>query len=85
MNIEYWASQENYDVEWVKKVYGSPSVTLQQLQRSEIPSEGSVRVTYSTKDGFKKTAKALGLMDDFKVLFEYSDRTVTNRLPYRYS
>jgi alpha-1,3-mannosyl-glycoprotein beta-1,2-N-acetylglucosaminyltransferase len=52
----------------VKKVYGSPTVTLQQLQRSEISIEGSVRVTYSTKDGFKKSAKALGLMDDFKVI-----------------
>ncbi len=52
----------------MKKVYGSPTVTLQQLQRSEISIEGSVRVTYSTKDGFKKSAKALGLMDDFKVI-----------------
>jgi len=59
--------QENYDVDFVKKVYGSPTVTLQQLQRSDIPNEGSVRITYSTKDGYKKTAKALGLMDDFKV------------------
>jgi alpha-1,3-mannosyl-glycoprotein beta-1,2-N-acetylglucosaminyltransferase len=58
--------KENYDVDFVKKVYGSPTVTLQQLQRSEISNEGSVRITYSTKDGFKKSAKALGLMDDFK-------------------
>ena len=58
-------------MDWVKKVYGSPLVTIQELQRSEIPDEGSVRITYSTKDGYKKTAKALGLMDDFKVFIGY--------------
>ncbi len=70
-------NQENYDVDFVKKVYGSPTVTLQQLQRSEISNEGPVRITYSTKDGFKKSAKALGLMDDFKVI-HISIETITD-------
>src|SRR5882757_8857727 len=63
----YLILKENYDVEFLKRVYGSHSVTLQQLQRSDIPDNGSLRITYVTKDNFKKTSKALGLMDDFKV------------------
>ncbi|XP_054162625.1 alpha-1,3-mannosyl-glycoprotein 2-beta-N-acetylglucosaminyltransferase-like [Oppia nitens] len=65
INLTYLL-KENYDVDWVKTVYGSPTVTLQQLLRSDIPSDGPIRITYGSKDGYKKAAKALGLMDDFK-------------------
>ncbi|PRD28595.1 UNVERIFIED_CONTAM: Mgat1 [Trichonephila clavipes] len=57
---------DNYDVAFVKQVYGVPSVTLSQLQRGNIDHSEPVRITYENKDVFKKTAKSLGLMDDFK-------------------
>jgi len=50
----------------VKQIYGAPSVTLHQLTRGSIDHSDPVRITYENKDVFKKTAKALGLMDDFK-------------------
>lgn len=51
----------------MKQIYGVPSVTLHQLTRGSIDHSDPVRITYENKDIFKKTAKALGLMDDFKV------------------
>ncbi|RWS25063.1 alpha-1:3-mannosyl-glycoprotein 2-beta-N-acetylglucosaminyltransferase-like protein [Leptotrombidium deliense] len=58
--------KDNYDVAFLKSVYGSPPVSLQQLLSGSISTNGSVRLTYKTKDSFKKIAKSLGLMEDFK-------------------
>lgn len=58
--------QDNYDVAFLKEVYGTPVVTVQELVSGNQPP-GAVRVTYRSRDQFKKTAKTLGLMDDFKV------------------
>jgi alpha-1,3-mannosyl-glycoprotein beta-1,2-N-acetylglucosaminyltransferase len=57
--------KENYDVAFLKTVYGSPAITVQQLVSGDL-TPGAVRVTYRSKDSFKKMAKTLGLMDDFK-------------------
>lgn len=59
--------QDNYDVQFVKKVYESPVVTYQELKSGYIVAEGSVRIPYHTNDMYKRTAKMLGLMDDFRV------------------
>jgi hypothetical protein len=51
----------------VKQVYESLVVTYQELKSDSIVSEGSVRIPYHTNDIYKRTAKMLGLMDDFRV------------------
>lgn len=61
-----YLKKDNYDVTFVKQVYGTATVTLQQLLRGEITHPDAVRITYTSKDTFKRTAKALGMMDDFK-------------------
>lgn len=70
-HVIFFLLQDNYDVAFVKQIYGAPSVTVSQLQRGGIDHSEPVRITYENKDVFKKTAKALGLMDDFKVILCY--------------
>lgn len=60
--------QENYDVAFLKKVYTSPVVVVKDLVAGNVPKDVTLRVTYRNKDHYKKTAKQLGLMDDFKVI-----------------
>lgn len=59
--------QDVYDVEFTKKVYGSPIISYEELKTGKITHDGDVRIQYRTKDTFKRTAKMLGLMDDFRV------------------
>lgn len=59
--------QDVYDVDFTKKVYGSPIVSYEELKTGKITHDGDVRIQYRTKDTFKRTAKMLGLMDDFRV------------------
>lgn len=59
--------QDVYDVEFVKKVYDSPIVSYEELKTGKISFDGDVRIQYHTKDIYKRTAKMLGLMDDFRV------------------
>jgi alpha-1,3-mannosyl-glycoprotein beta-1,2-N-acetylglucosaminyltransferase len=59
--------QDNYDVQFVTQVYESLVVTYQELKSGSIVAEGSVRIPYHTNDMYKRTAKMLGLMDDFRV------------------
>ncbi|XP_049781255.1 alpha-1,3-mannosyl-glycoprotein 2-beta-N-acetylglucosaminyltransferase isoform X2 [Schistocerca cancellata] len=65
MNLNYLL-KDNYDVQFVKEVYGSPVVTYQELKNGPIVHDGPVRIPYYTKDSYKRTAKLLGLMDDFR-------------------
>ncbi|KAM7313822.1 alpha-1,3-mannosyl-glycoprotein 2-beta-N-acetylglucosaminyltransferase [Ixodes scapularis] len=58
--------KDNYDVAFVKEVYGCPSVTLTQLLKGSLDTKGPVRVTYNSKELFKNIAKKLAIMDDFK-------------------
>jgi len=64
-NLTY-LMKDNYDVQFVKQVYESPVVTYQELKSGSIVAEGSVRIPYHTNDMYKRTAKMLGLMDDFR-------------------
>lgn len=71
LNLTYLL-KDSYDVSFVNDVYGSPVLSYQELKNGPIVSTGSVRLPYFTKDQYKKTAKFIGLMDDFRVsLFQF--------------
>lgn len=58
--------KDNYDLEFIKRVYGSVPCSLFDLVWNKLDHTDSVRITYNTMNEFKKMAKALGLMNDFK-------------------
>lgn len=58
--------KENYDPMFRKKVYSAPMLTASQVRTGDLPMEKVVRVEYTGKDSFKRQAKQLGIMDDFK-------------------
>lgn len=69
--------QQNYDKTFLSQVYSYPVVTFDELRRGNVfTKDEPVRIQYNTKDQYKRTAKLLGLMDDFKVneCFSYSRR-----------
>lgn len=41
-------------------------MSYDEVVNDNINYDGAVRVVYHTKENFKRTAKLLGLMDDFK-------------------
>ncbi|XP_077562942.1 alpha-1,3-mannosyl-glycoprotein 2-beta-N-acetylglucosaminyltransferase-like [Haemaphysalis longicornis] len=61
-----YLKKDNYDVAFVKEVYGSPTITLNQLLKGNLETKGAIRITYGSKDHFKTIAKKLAIMDDFK-------------------
>lgn len=62
--------QQNYDKTFLSQVYSYPVVTFEELRRGNVVTKNEpVRIQYNTKDQYKRTAKLLGLMDDFKVRF----------------
>lgn len=66
-NLIYFHLQENYDNTFLKHVYECPVVTYDELRRGLVKTKDPIRIQYNTKDQYKRTAKMLGLMDDFKV------------------
>ena len=59
--------KEKYDDKFLADVYSFPVVSVDDVRRGNLKSgQGSVRVTYFTANDFKRAAKALGIMDDFK-------------------
>nr|CAD7571314.1 unnamed protein product [Timema californicum] len=65
LNLSYLL-KDNYDVQFVKRVYESPVITYQELKSGPIVHEGPVRIPYHTNDIYKRTSKMLGLMEDFR-------------------
>lgn len=59
--------QDNYDKQFLNHVYTCPVITFEELRRGMVKTKNPVRIQYNTKDQYKRTAKLLGLMDDFKV------------------
>ena len=59
--------QSNYDELFAKKVYSAPLMPGADVKAGKRLDEKVVRVEYTDKNSFKKLAKMLGLMDDFKV------------------
>lgn len=61
--------QQNYDKTFLSQVYSYAVVTYDELRRGNVVTKNEpVRIQYNTKDQYKRTAKLLGLMDDFKVI-----------------
>jgi len=58
--------KDNYDESFVKSVYETPVISIQDLKSGRIGNLKAVRLTYHTREAYKRTAKALGIMDDFK-------------------
>jgi len=59
--------KEKYDDKFLADVYSRPVVSVDDVRRGNLKSgQGTVRVTYFTANDFKRAAKALGIMDDFK-------------------
>ena len=59
--------KDQYDNNLDKVLNESPVVSLMDLKDRQIsPDIDTVRVIYHTKEVFKKIARALGIMDDFK-------------------
>ncbi|XP_019527517.3 alpha-1,3-mannosyl-glycoprotein 2-beta-N-acetylglucosaminyltransferase [Aedes albopictus] len=65
MNLTY-LQKSIYDEIFLKAVYQSPVVTLDELKRGLVTTKEPVRITYLTKEQYKRATKSLGLMDDFK-------------------
>jgi len=65
MDLDF-LKKDNYDDSFVKMVYQTPIVNLTDLKNGRIGNNKAVRVVYHTRDTYKKSAKALGIMDDFK-------------------
>lgn len=65
MNLTYLL-KPSYDESFERRVQAAEVVSLSQAKSGHLPEGGEYRLLYHTKDVFKKTTKALGLMDDFK-------------------
>lgn len=66
LNLNY-LTKDVYDAEFLRSVYQSAIVSYQELKEDKIAYDGPVRIIYHTKDTYKKNARLLGLMDDFRV------------------
>lgn len=75
--------QDNYDDWFIKTVYGSPPVTVQELAGGRIEGNGPVRLTYRSKVNFKSIAKAFRLMDDFKVILLITINSLNNEWQFQ--
>ena len=60
--------KESYDEGWVGEVYRTPLVSLEDLKagRVSVKLNKAVRLAYHTREAYKRSAKALGIMEDFK-------------------
>ena len=63
-NLNY-LSKEKYDSDLQKLLNSIPVVRIEELKNNQVRN-GPVRVIYHNKLAFKKFAKVLGIMDDFK-------------------
>ncbi|XP_068603541.1 alpha-1,3-mannosyl-glycoprotein 2-beta-N-acetylglucosaminyltransferase b [Brachionichthys hirsutus] len=58
--------KEKYDENFLKEIYSTPPVKIEELQGGSFRGPGPYRVQYSSRDSFKVFARNLGVMDDFK-------------------
>uniref|UniRef100_A0A8W7P8X8 Alpha-1,3-mannosyl-glycoprotein 2-beta-N-acetylglucosaminyltransferase n=1 Tax=Anopheles coluzzii TaxID=1518534 RepID=A0A8W7P8X8_ANOCL len=65
-NLSYLVKSA-YDDAFLKTVYQSPVVTLDELKRGMVMTREPIRIAYHTKEQYKRATKNLGLMDDFKL------------------
>lgn len=65
MNLTYLL-KDNYDKTFLNHVYQCPIVTFEELRKGMVKTREAVRIQYNSRDQYKRIAKMLGLMDDFK-------------------
>eukprot|EP00088_Acartia_fossae_P007455 TRINITY_DN13504_c0_g1_i6.p1 TRINITY_DN13504_c0_g1~~TRINITY_DN13504_c0_g1_i6.p1 ORF type:complete len:446 (+),score=71.52 TRINITY_DN13504_c0_g1_i6:169-1506(+) len=58
--------KDTYDKRFIDDVYRTESLSLQDIRQGYRPELKIVRLTYRTREDFKRSAKLLGIMDDFK-------------------
>ena len=51
---------------YVGHVYNTPVASVEDVKRGNVGGRREVRVTYFTSNDYKRAAKSLGIMDDFK-------------------
>merc|ERR1719300_1235598 len=50
----------------LKHIYECPVMQVDDVKRSRVDGHSEVRITYFSSNDFKRAAKQLGIMDDFK-------------------
>ncbi|XP_066937635.1 alpha-1,3-mannosyl-glycoprotein 2-beta-N-acetylglucosaminyltransferase isoform X1 [Macrobrachium rosenbergii] len=65
LNLTYLI-KDHYDPVFDREVQNSQVVSLSEVKSDRLSQGNSYKIVYHTKDIFKRTTKALGLMDDFK-------------------
>jgi len=60
-----YLKKEQYDKSYIDAVYKTAVYSLEDVKKGAMP-EQIVRITYRTRENFKKISKSLGIMDDFK-------------------
>jgi len=58
--------KDKYEENFVKHVYECPVMQVDDVKRSRVDGHSEVRITYFSSNDFKRAAKQLGIMDDFK-------------------
>jgi len=58
--------KEKYDESFVGHVYSTPVVKVEDVKRGHLDGRKTVRITYFSSNDYKRAAKQLGIMDDFK-------------------
>ena len=59
--------QDNYDREYLPRVYNAPEVTVQEVLSGARPELTEVRATYVGANSYQTLAKQLKIMSDLKV------------------
>lgn len=60
--------QENYDRDFLKRVYSTPLVSsVELLMKNVILGNGAVRIQYKTLENYLQIVDHLKIMRDFKV------------------
>lgn len=65
MDLSYLL-KDNYDKRYIDEVYKTETLLLQEIRQGHRPELKVIRLTYRTREEFKRFSKLLGIMDDFK-------------------
>jgi len=65
MDLSYLL-KDNYDKRYIDEVYKTEALNLQEIRQGHRPQLKVIRLTYRTREEFKRFSKMLGIMDDFK-------------------
>jgi len=61
-----YLEKENYDASYIDRVYKTPVFSIDDIRQEKSPEVKTVRLTYTTRENYKRYSKLLGIMDDFK-------------------